>query len=340
MLEYLTIINLKIILKRYNLPVYGNKSVLIERLSNNNISFNDLTLSELKKILIKNNLSINGNKEQLIKILKSSKKAMPKSSKKAMPKSSKKAISKSSKKAISKSSKKALPKSSKKAIVLKKSNISINVNNKEMVKKELDNIGKVYIASMNMRGKWAIPPENAIKVNVTSAQSKLSKNRRDFSPMTFNEYEGYPNFEAYWQSGKVFEGISSETIKNFWKKITPQTGAKRRYPNSKGKKVLYSEFDGEKMDYITSRKKIYVPRYYKLIKNTEMAVYWKDQVKQGKNIVIYDFDGPRLSNDDVTCLEVTIDLLKEKINYGKHPFGHGYIIAGYLLDINPEKYII
>ena len=47
--------------------------------------------------------------------------------------------------------------------------------------------GKIFIASMNMRGKWAEPQadlENYIKVNVTSAQQKANKNRRDFSPMT------------------------------------------------------------------------------------------------------------------------------------------------------------
>ena len=46
-------------------------------------------------------------------------------------------------------------------------------------------IGKVYIGNMNMRGARAVPPEGAIIVNVTSAQGKQSKNRRDFSPMIF-----------------------------------------------------------------------------------------------------------------------------------------------------------
>ncbi len=41
--------------------------------------------------------------------------------------------------------------------------------------------GKVYLASMNLRG------EGATKVNVTSAQGLSSKNRRDFSPMTPDE---------------------------------------------------------------------------------------------------------------------------------------------------------
>lgn len=54
--------------------------------------------------------------------------------------------------------------------------------------------GKIYIASMNLRGKWATPIDfDSIKVNVTSAQAKLSKNRIDFSPMTpiENGYKGY-----------------------------------------------------------------------------------------------------------------------------------------------------
>ena len=33
--------------------------------------------------------------------------------------------------------------------------------------------GKVYVASMNMRGRWAEPIcDNPIKINVTSSQSK------------------------------------------------------------------------------------------------------------------------------------------------------------------------
>jgi hypothetical protein len=44
--------------------------------------------------------------------------------------------------------------------------------------------GKIYIASMNMRGRWADPIcDNPIKINVTSSQAKASKNRVAFSPM-------------------------------------------------------------------------------------------------------------------------------------------------------------
>jgi hypothetical protein len=71
--------------------------------------------------------------------------------------------------------------------------------------------GKMYVASMNMRGRWA----NPIKINVTSSQAKTSKNRIAFSPMQeiINGYKGYYCFENYWQSGKVYENIPIITTK-------------------------------------------------------------------------------------------------------------------------------
>ena len=201
--------------------------------------------------------------------------------------------------------------------------------------------GKVFIASMNLRGARAPAPANTTKVNVTSAQALLNKNRRDFSPMTPIEggYEGFWNFEAFWQSGKVFEGIPEEKVKAYWRKVKE---AKRRYPGSKDKKVLYARFEcapDEQMNYVTSRKKIYVPRYFELMKDREMALHWKAQVEAGKDIVIYDFDGPREEDGGVKCVEVTRELLCEKINDTQFPFGHGYIVAGWIKGITPEEYL-
>ena len=201
--------------------------------------------------------------------------------------------------------------------------------------------GKIYIASMNMRGKWADPIcDNYIKINVTSAQAKKSKNRIHFSPMTEIQggYNGYWNFESYWQSGKVFENIPIETTKKWWRELKEP---KRRYPKSKGKKVLYALFDDndEKMDYVTSRKKVYVPQYYDLIKDKDIIEEYKQILMTGKNIIIYDFDGPRHINGNVLCLELTNDLLIDKINDTRHPFGHGYIVASCINTIHPSNYI-
>jgi hypothetical protein len=198
--------------------------------------------------------------------------------------------------------------------------------------------GKIYIASMNLRGVRAVKLDpTSLTLNVTSAQAKLSLDRRDFSPMTPIEggYKGYWNFESRWQSGKIFEGIDEKTVKDWWK---AQTEPKRRYPKGKGKKVLCARFEGyEEMgdiDYITARKDVYVKEYYDLIKNRERTLYWKKLLDSGKNITIYDFDGPRNEDKSVSCLELNEELLKERIKELNFPFGHGYVVGCALAGID------
>ncbi len=198
--------------------------------------------------------------------------------------------------------------------------------------------GKVYIASMNLRGARAVPIDaNSLKLNVTSAQRTLSLDRRDFSPMTPIEggYKGYWNYESRWQSGKIFEGIDEKMSKSWWK---AQTKPKRRFPKGKGKTILCARFEGYEdkgdMDYVTARKTVYVNEYYDLIKNRERTLYWKKLLEEGQNITIYDFDGPRTEDKGVTCLELNEDLLRDKINDLKFPFGHGYVVACALTGID------
>ena len=222
--------------------------------------------------------------------------------------------------------------------------LSLNKNEKnkpKIVENKTKEMGKVYIASMNLRGYQPPRPDGSERLNVTSAQGKENVDRLDFSPMTFIQggYKGYPNFEAAWQSGKVFDGIPDQKVKKFWKGIKE---AKRRYPDSKGAKVLYASFDWcfpeEKMDYVTSRKKVYVPFYTEYIKNKKRALFWKDMVSKGHDVTIYDFDGPRLEDGTPTCLEVNLDLLREKINDTRYPFGHGYTVAAFILGIDSSEF--
>ena len=88
------------------------------------------------------------------------------------------------------------------------------------------------------------------------------------------------------------------------------------------------------MDYVTSRKNIYIPEYYNLIKDKEHIEYWKKSLNEGNNLVIYDFDGPRTKDGNTLCLELTKELLTEKINDTQFPFGHGYIVAACIGGIN------
>ncbi len=203
--------------------------------------------------------------------------------------------------------------------------------------------GKVYIASMNLRGKWYPLPENFERINVTSAQAKNSIFRKTFSPMTpiTDGYKGYYCFENYWQSGKRYEDMDKSEINKlikWWKDVKK---AHRRYPYSKKNKVIYAKFDEieEKLDYISSRKKVYVPEYYELIKNNNVLDKLKENIKNGINYVVYDFDGPRTKDGEPSIMEINKNNLKEKINDTSYPFGHGYIVAGSLLGIIPKDYL-
>ena len=211
--------------------------------------------------------------------------------------------------------------------------------------------GKVYVASMNMRGKWATAPPS-LKLNVTSAQSVTSKNRAAFSPMTeipdgFDptkpmapREEKYHCFENWWQSLKKIEGVDHVQSNQWWRK---QTAPHRRFPNSKDKRKLYSLYKGTQYNYVDSRKNIYVPQYHKYIhtrKNSlESLKYYSDQLDAGKDVTVFDFDGPRLPDKGVTCLEVSKELLVDKINDTETPFGHGYVVAATLAQIPMSEYV-
>jgi hypothetical protein len=193
---------------------------------------------------------------------------------------------------------------------------------------------------MNMRGFWAEAPDNCKKINVTSAQSKSSPYRLQLSPMhIFSEpyAKDYMCFENYWQSGKRYETLENqeqiEKQSEWWK---AQTSGKRRYPLGKGKKILHGIYPElgfkEPLDYISSRKNVYLPLYIKAVADSSVIKDLQITLKQ-KSIVIYDFDGPRSEDGKPVCLELTKELFYEKLNDPKFPFGHGYIVAGLISGV-------
>ena len=68
-----------------------------------------------------------------------------------------------------------------------------------------------------------------------------------------------------------------------------------------------------------------IKTFYK--RNREMTLHWKKAIEEGKNITIYDFDGPRTEEGGVMCIEVNEELVRERISDIKYPFGHGYVVA-------------
>ena len=199
--------------------------------------------------------------------------------------------------------------------------------------------GEIYIASFKLRGEWAPLPRGTTRVNVTTCQRKAHPYRRDFSPMHPREHKGYYCFENYWQAGKVFEGLDRKKQQAWWKKLQK---CKRTYAGpgkDKAKRVLYSIYpDGKQRGYIDSRKEVYVPEYYKIINKTESFNDLVERVNSGESFTIYDLDGPKKADGSPDVKKVSIELLREKINDARFPFGHGYVVAASVLGILPKEY--
>lgn len=196
-----------------------------------------------------------------------------------------------------------------------------------------------------------VTDESGNKFNVKTA----------FSPMYLNgfTYCGQPvaNFESFWQYGKIFKELGhiqdGEITQKFydfrnygWKLLKGERHPKGtrtdeviHHENGKNKYRYLSavascyDLDGTQLDYIQSRKVVYSHVYSYLVQRTHQFQILKLQIEKGKKIQILDIDGPRDGSH-----EVTVELLRRKINDKSAPFGHGYVLAGLLRGIKPEDY--
>lgn len=220
-------------------------------------------------------------------------------------------------------------------------------------------------------GKRIYPktPENYILVEVMTKCSKYAS----LSPYILKNDQDHI-MENIWQFSKIYENIPyAKQVYSKWNdtviwehpkeqhikdnKILPAYWNWRekgfnateaiRYPvgfHHRSKCIgLIPEYNKDEMiDYIESRKKVYVPLYIELVKKQEQFLELKSKLDSGINLFILEVDGPKFSNKYNTNLNITKDntilITKENINIllneKKYPFGHGYCLAMALLDIN------
>ena len=104
------------------------------------------------------------------------------------------------------------------------------------------------------------------------------------------------------------------------------------------------------LNYIESRKEIYLPIYCRLVKQQKQYHELKEMLESGINLLIievdtaiqsslpyykekYGVDDDFIENDTML---VNVENLKIMLNDTKHPFGHGYCISAALLGIDKE----
>ena len=126
-----------------------------------------------------------------------------------------------------------------------------------------------------------------------------------------------------------------------------------RYPVGMqvGHQCLYAiTDDGEKLDYIQGRKKIYMPVYCNLVREAKQYKDLQQMLEHGEKLLIIEVDGPHQESLDYykakygvgsdfiqqSTIIANFGNLKIMLNDDKHAFGHGYCLAAALLGIDGE----
>ena len=135
-----------------------------------------------------------------------------------------------------------------------------------------------------------------------------------------------------------------------WREAGMNAAEAIRYPvgTTHRHKCLYAlTDDGHKLDYVEGRKQIYLPEYVNLAKKHPTFHKLQKWLKEGKNLLIIEIDGPHQEDlqyykdkydiDDDFIVQNTMianeENLEIMLNDTKNPYGHSYCLAGALLGI-------
>jgi hypothetical protein len=174
-------------------------------------------------------------------------------------------------------------------------------------------------------------PSDAIVVNTTSRANDWMSGLSPFKLYGGHLYSDYfaENVENAWQASKVYSEFVDEdqnpTPEYFeWAdKIWKSTYA-FRYPMGKGRKPLYSYWDGAKLSYIEARKRIYIPIYSRAVIVTEAFQILKNMFeKEVRDIYLIDFDGYNHIRMKRTMEQVINDPYKK--------MGHAFVLYSLLI---------
>lgn len=176
-------------------------------------------------------------------------------------------------------------------------------------------------------------PENSIIINTTSRSNNWS---RGLSPFVIGPVPLYSNYisktmENLWQYSKLYQYYADEngdpTEEYFeWAQAGWNSTWANRYPMGKDIIPLCSYWDGEKLDYVSARKRIYIPSYSNAVQKTTAFSLLKDVYNKNNDIYLIDFDAHNLSPGTFDYWDLA--------NNSNIKFGHAYVLAmileGYL----------
>lgn len=219
--------------------------------------------------------------------------------------------------------------------------------------------------------------ENLDEYKFIDCTSRCKEYCKDLSPFYLGPVVGPDGatantVETFFQSGKLYPchdnfGVPSDEYfswrnKMYSKKIGELTKDELRHPNHllgyDASECLYFPWYDKltntytPLDYVESRKKVYIPSYAKLVSKTETFKWLKFLVDKGEKIALADFDGYNyydntamkkkydsyVNNCKKNHLEVTLTLddflniktMKDVVNCPFVPAGHCFVIKALL----------
>ncbi len=174
--------------------------------------------------------------------------------------------------------------------------------------------------------KFAKNPYGGIEVDVTSNSGFWS----DLSPFLLDASKyGSKSFENLWQFSKVYkkhvmaiDGLPDASWYK-WRDAGYANPKAVRYPMGKGAKPEYLLWDGEKLDYISARKKVYASIYAELVAGTRgfkiLSSLYSSTYEDDVPLVLRDFD----AYDHIALGRTLCDV----INDPNRKCGHGFVLA-------------
>ena len=176
------------------------------------------------------------------------------------------------------------------------------------------------------------PPEDSIVITV----SKGSGWEKGLSPFILGPCKLYgdlvsKNMENAWQFAKVYkEHLDGDTITDRyweWAKNGWNDSWAHRYPMGKGAIPEFSLWNGERLDYISARKKIYIPLYRDAVKDTFAFKILKEKYlnfkELNRDLYLVDYDG-YMHRKTTKLMNVSYyDVLFNE----KRKMGHAFVLA-------------
>lgn len=131
-------------------------------------------------------------------------------------------------------------------------------------------------------------------------------------------------FENAWQFAKLYPehaDSQGEPTPAYWTWAERGWNSQRayRYPLGKGRRPLCSLWNGQRLDYIAARKRIYLPLYQATVAHTPAYRQLETTYRRNRSVTLFDFDGYDHASLDMTLADV--------LDCPERICGHAFILA-------------